>query len=148
MSYFVLHQPYDVRGGLAAANLHPATLDEAKALVVAFTEFGSAKPFIVKVVEPDDEIQIELAPRFVESLAALMRYHEKGIHPGGFLAALLAGDGFQALDLADQEAKAQTPALLDWMIANMDPRSYGSAERVSKWRILRGDSNDDEASVD
>ncbi len=133
MSFYVLSRlPTDVadRAFFVVLNVAPLEdFDDAKRMRDAFAELATATtPFVVR----------EIGPRFpfgfdAKHREALDRYCYQGIHPGQFLEALLAADGFRALDHADAVSKSQIPAILSYIVETVPAAAFGSRESVRDW---------------
>lgn len=63
----------------------------------------------------------------------LRLYYEKGFLPGGFMQAMLSADYSMAARVADRENKPKIADWIGWIEANLDPRSYGSSDRMKAW---------------
>lgn len=64
-------------------------------------------------------------------------YYEKGCLPGGFMQAMLSADYSMAARLADRENKPKIADWIEWIEGNLDPLSYGSADRMKAWSAER-----------
>lgn len=67
----------------------------------------------------------------------LKRYVEQGLHPGQFLASVLANNVFGAFEYADDENRKAIGELIA-EIKKKPGGCWGSQERVSEWIRHRG----------
>jgi hypothetical protein len=65
--------------------------------------------------------------------AALDRYVEHKILPGGFLLAVLSNDLFGAVGRADSQNLAALPDIVKYVYNEMPSASWGSQDMVYKW---------------
>ena len=71
-------------------------------------------------------------------MPGITRYVQHGILPGAFLQAVIVGDLFEAVSLADDENLANLPAFTAYFY-NEAPRScYGSRDAMATWNRQRG----------
>jgi hypothetical protein len=64
---------------------------------------------------------------------ALMRYVNHGLHPGGFLTAVITNDLIGAVTRADQWNVQTLPAIVMFMLNAMPAASVGSTENMDHW---------------
>jgi len=65
--------------------------------------------------------------------AALDRYVEHKILPGGFLMAVLSNDLFGAVGRADSQNLAALPDIVKYVYNEMPSASWGSQDQIYKW---------------
>jgi hypothetical protein len=65
--------------------------------------------------------------------AALDRYVEHKILPGGFLMAVLSNDLFGAVGRADSQNLAALPDIVKYVYNEMPGDSWGSEGQIYKW---------------
>jgi len=63
----------------------------------------------------------------------LYNYFTKGIHPGGFLYAVLINDLYTAVDKADFQNIVMIGKIAKYIKGNITTRAYGSPELVQDW---------------
>ena len=76
---------------------------------------------------------------------AMQNYIEVGIHPGGFLSAVLANDLMRALGKADDTNRAALHAYGVFLYCEAPPACYGSPAKFNAW-IARGGLLGEEAA--
>jgi hypothetical protein len=65
--------------------------------------------------------------------ATLLKYIQHGLHPGGFLSAVLNNDLKHAVLDADEENFLNLQYLCKWLYNYAPETCYGSPEKVKKW---------------
>ncbi len=65
--------------------------------------------------------------------AALDRYVEHRLQPGGFLTAVLSNDLFGAVAKADSENRAALADIVVYIYNNIPSDAWGSRDTVWKW---------------
>jgi hypothetical protein len=65
--------------------------------------------------------------------AALIRYIQDGINPGGFLTAVLSNDLNYAVLNADEDNFLSLQYLCKWLYNYAPKDCYGSPDKVKKW---------------
>jgi len=68
-----------------------------------------------------------------EMMEGLLRYIEKGIHPGGFLRAVLSNNLHHAVNNADEDNMATLPAYVGYLVNKAPGGCWGSADIVNTW---------------
>lgn len=63
----------------------------------------------------------------------LLRWVEEGIHPGGFLSAVLANDLINAVFRADELSLLGLPSLARFLSQYAPSGSYGSPKALKNW---------------
>jgi hypothetical protein len=71
--------------------------------------------------------------------AALNRYVEHKIIPGGFLMAVLSNDLFGAVAQADSENLAALPEIVKYIYNNIPSNAWGTREQV--WQYVESGVN-------
>lgn len=66
-------------------------------------------------------------------LSVVFRYLNDHFNPGGFLSAVLAGDLFAAVSLANEESRKSIVGLVEFIIHNVDRSACGSHALVRAW---------------
>lgn len=66
-------------------------------------------------------------------IAALARYINLGLQPGGFLTAVLANDLMRAMMRADEGGRRSLLGIVRLIYAHFPPACYGSYETVNAW---------------
>ena len=66
-------------------------------------------------------------------LAALNRYIENGIRPGGFLNAVLCNDLKEAIGRADYINMPLIPSYVNWLYNEAPSACWGSSQKVDSW---------------
>ncbi len=79
-----------------------------------------------KSLNPDREIRPDI-------LAALVRYVEQRIKPGGFLTAVLENNHMEALGRADSYNRATIHQICTYVYNDMPHTCHGSPEKVRAW---------------
>jgi hypothetical protein len=70
---------------------------------------------------------------------AMQRWVENGIHPGGFLTAVLENDFVMAVSRADSVNKQNLVAYVTWLTTHAPYGCWGDRENVSNWKGLQGE---------
>lgn len=65
--------------------------------------------------------------------ATIERYLLKGLEPGGFVSAIIAGDYERALDNADPENRRTFWATAIWIKDHFPTASRGSYDAIDRW---------------
>lgn len=68
-----------------------------------------------------------------DNIAAIKRYKEHQILPGGFLMAVLEGDLYSAACRADMNNQSKIFSITKYIVETLPPESYGSVKKVSAW---------------
>lgn len=68
---------------------------------------------------------------------AIHRYLERGIHPGGFLEAVICHDLFEAVGRADETNMRNLPAFVAFFYNETPAMCHGSLEIMDKWTTHR-----------
>lgn len=80
---------------------------------------------------------------------ALMRYVNDGLHPGGFLTAVITNDLFGAVSRADEWNQQALPGIVMFMFNAMPAASIGSTENMEYWmRRVREERAQEEITPD
>lgn len=66
-------------------------------------------------------------------MPAIRRYIDKGIEPGGFLAAVICNDLRGAVGRADAENLSQLPAFVSYFYNDAPSSCWGSPEKFEAW---------------
>lgn len=69
--------------------------------------------------------------------AALDRYRDGHIEPGGFCRAVLENNLLQAVSFADPENLHDIPEIVEYVWNELPASSWGSPERVTAWLAQR-----------
>lgn len=64
---------------------------------------------------------------------SIMRYVNDGLHPGGFLTAVIVGDLYGAVSRADEWNQQSLVGIAKFMLNVMPAASIGSAENMERW---------------
>ena len=64
---------------------------------------------------------------------ALLGYLEDGITPGGFLTAILENNLTESVIKADRRRVWQIVPIVQWLLAEAVPESWGGPEKVRAW---------------
>lgn len=70
--------------------------------------------------------------------AALDRYVNSGIMPGGFLTAVLSNDLFGAVAMADSANRLALPEIVAFIYNDVPSAAWGSADKVYSWAQRKG----------
>lgn len=70
-------------------------------------------------------------------MAALKRYLNDGVHPGGFLSAVLRNDLLATYERADLHSREAMPHLMTYLYNYVPARAFGSPEAVEDWTAER-----------
>lgn len=73
---------------------------------------------------------IEIPQRFRDSLG---RWQHRGILPGGFLAAVLRGDLFDAFNRADAKSRPLIQKIASYIQRELPAGCYGSQANMDRW---------------
>ncbi len=77
--------------------------------------------------------------------SGLELYISDGLHPGGFLSAILENDFVRAAGAADAENMANLPAYANYLYNHIPGNAWGSPTIVQDWmdmrRSMKGDPN-------
>ena len=65
---------------------------------------------------------------------ALNRYFREGVHPGGFMMAVLRNDLKEAFGAADDDAVRELPGVVSWLYNYAPMGHWGSVEAV-RWHM-------------
>ena len=65
--------------------------------------------------------------------AGITNYFELGLHPGGFVSAVIANDLTRAVQSADHENRKHISSIARWIAFNAPTGSRGSWEAVENW---------------
>ena len=80
---------------------------------------------------------------------ALMRYVNDGLHPGGFLTAVITNDLIGAVTRADRWNLDALPSIVMFMLNAMPAASIGSTENMEQWlRLVIEDREREAAKAD
>lgn len=63
----------------------------------------------------------------------LERYFLRGVRPGSFMTAILAGDLYHAVQTADMSNRSVIREWALWIMHNLPVDCYGSIEAVDEW---------------
>lgn len=80
-----------------------------------------------------DAYNLYQAPVPEHTQESIESYLMRGLHPGGFLEAMLAGDLFKASAIADQANGPAMQAIANWIQFSAPHGSWGSHEWVQFW---------------
>lgn len=64
-------------------------------------------------------------------------YIEQGVRPGGFQAAVIAGDMLRAVGQADPECALQLYAICSWWLCEAPSGCSGSPQHMQRWMASR-----------
>lgn len=65
---------------------------------------------------------------------SLRRWVEDGLHPGGFLGAVLANDLLRAVQFGDDEALRDMVTIVRWLANDAPSGCWGSGSITRAWR--------------
>lgn len=65
--------------------------------------------------------------------AGITNYFELGLHPGGFVSAVVANDLLRAVQSADHENRKHIPSITRWISYNAPAASRGSWAAFDNW---------------
>lgn len=65
--------------------------------------------------------------------AGITNYFEHGLHPGGFVSAVVANDLTRAVQSADHENRKHIPSITRWVSYNAPAGSRGSWASFDNW---------------
>ena len=63
----------------------------------------------------------------------IVHYLIFGWHPSGFMEAILTGDLYRAVKVADMANKPAIPFITDWVLQNYPYRAYGDKASIDGW---------------
>jgi hypothetical protein len=82
------------------------------------------------------------------TMSALKRYVVDGIHPGGFLMAVLENDLSRAVSAADDQNIKVIPQIACFIYNRVPAHCWGSREKVSAWPSELSRLRDDDINVE
>ena len=65
--------------------------------------------------------------------AGITNYFERGLHPGGFVSAVVPNDLSRAVQSAEHENRKHIPSITRWILFNAPAASRGSWAAFDNW---------------
>ena len=68
-----------------------------------------------------------------DMVAAVQRYVEHGIQPGGFLTAVICNDLVGAINRADEDNRENLTAIVGYFMWEVPAPAWGSEQKMREW---------------
>lgn len=81
----------------------------------------------------DGEYRFDQYVMRADMVAAVQRYVQHGISPGGFLTAVICNDLVGALNRADDDNRANLIAVVGYFMWEVPAPAWGSKEKMQEW---------------